>query len=81
MKLVSEHAADILRETDNDAVVWGDVHLVHLIAERAGVRQDGPPTMARVLDALTKRPGPLVPGLTRLGNARLVRIFRLKGKK
>ena len=76
-KRVCDAAVEVLRDTGNPAVMWGDNGLVDLIADRAGVRRDGPPTMARVLGALSATPGVLVPRMTRLGNGRLVRIFRL----
>jgi hypothetical protein len=74
---VADAAVEVLRETGNPAVMWGDNGLVDLIATRAGIVRDGPGTMARVLGALSRRPGRLIAGKTRLGNGRLVRIFRL----
>ena len=70
----------VLQETNNPAVMWGDEHLLHLIAERAGLRtahrafNTGPAVLAN----LSKCPGILVAGFTRCGgHERLVRIFRL----
>jgi len=57
MKRICDHARDVLRETDNPAVGYGDAGLLHLIAERAGVPHNGPKTEARILNALSKTPG------------------------
>lgn len=74
---VCDAALAVLRETGNDAVMWGDEQLLHLIADRAGIKQKGAwETSTRVLNALSRQPGELVPGLTRTGRNRVVRIFR-----
>jgi hypothetical protein len=78
---ISEAAIEILRETGNPAVMWGDAGLLWAIAERAGLYHP-PNTLpwkmtARVLAALRKTPGSLIPGITRTGNNRVVSIFRL----
>ena len=70
----------VLRETDNPAVMWGDENLLHMIAERAGLRarKNGWHTSKAVLDNLTRCPGILVSKMTRCGgHERWVRIFRL----
>ena len=36
-KTIADHAADILRETNNPAVMWGDCGLLDMIHERAGM--------------------------------------------
>lgn len=73
-----EAAIEVLRETDNPAVMWGDEGLLHLIAKRTGRKyRGGWETSDRVLATLRKTPGDLVPGMTRLGNGRLVSIFVL----
>jgi hypothetical protein len=78
---ICDAAAEVLRETDNPAVMWGDSRLLHLIAERAGLPHEAWDTEDRVLNALSKTPGELVPGKTYLGHTmRLVRIFRLPEK-
>lgn len=75
---VWEAAVEVLRETGNDGVMWGDSRLLHLIAARAGLPAMSFRTERQVLDRLSRDPGPLVAGLTRLVRpARLVRIFRL----
>lgn len=76
-KRVCDAAVEILRETDNPAVMWGDAHLLHLIAERSGMNANAWITEKRVLDALTRQPGVLVPKLARAAHGRVVRIFRL----
>lgn len=74
---VCDAAIQVLRETDNAAVMWGDEGLLHMIAERLGWKHECTKTSDRVLAALGKTPGALVPGYTRCFNNRLVRIFRL----
>jgi len=71
-------AKEVLLETDNPAVMWGDVALLHMIAERMGWDSQGAKTERRVLAALSRCPGPFTPGKTTLGNGRTVRIFRLR---
>ncbi len=72
-------AALVLRETGNPAVMWGDEHLLHLIASRAGLKNPGAwKTSAAVLNNLTRCPGILIAKMTRSGgHERMVRIFRL----
>ncbi len=85
---VWEATLEILRETDNAAVMYGDTVLLHKIAVRAGLkyRTNVNPFRAhgamnkKVLDALSHNPGPLVPGFTLVGVAKRVRIFRVEGK-
>ncbi len=77
-----EAAVQILRETKNPAVMWGDAGLLHDIAERMGWPHDAWKTEKRVLDALTANPGILIRKKTMChtgpGNReRAVRIFRL----
>jgi hypothetical protein len=76
-----EAAVLVLRETGNDAVMWGDECLLHMIAERAGLRSraNGWRTSAAVLNNLSRNPGPLDPRMTLCGGReRLVRVFRLR---
>lgn len=73
-------AVEVLRETDNPAVMWGDEGLLHLIAERAGLRSRGRgwQTSEAVLNNLSRRPGVLVPRYTNVGRrSSRVRIFYL----
>lgn len=72
-------AVEILRETKNLAVMWGDEGLLHLIAERAKIKtaRRAWKTSDRVLANLSRQPGILVKGLTTLGNGHVVRIFHL----
>jgi hypothetical protein len=81
---VAEAAVAVLRETDNPAVMWGDCGLLDLIAERAGMERDSskwmggiPDRHTRVLNALSRRPGDLVPSFTLTGRGRRVRVFWL----
>lgn len=70
----------VLRETGNPAVMWGDEHLLHMIAERAGLRaaRRGWETSKMVLNNLSRCPGELVAKYTVCGgHERTVRIFRL----
>lgn len=72
-------AVEVLRETDNPAVMWGDEGLLHLIAERAGLRSCGRAwkTSDAVLRNLSREPGSLVPLHTSVGRYGRVRIFYL----
>ncbi len=76
-----EAAIAVLQETDNPAVMWGDVGLLHSIAERAGLQIPVTTklfvTEQRVLNALTRTPGRLQATYTTTGRGRRVRIFRL----
>lgn len=76
---VCDAALEILRETHNPAVMWGDSGLCHMIAQRAGMRtQDRAwQTEARVLENLARQPGELVPRFTCAMTGRRVRIFYL----
>lgn len=75
---VCDAAVQVLRETDNPAVMWGDSGLLHAIAERMGWKHEGPRTEERVLNALSRTPGELIPRMTRSAyRNRIVRIFRL----
>ena len=59
---IHEAAVAVLRETKNPAVMWGDAHLLHTIAERAQVPWRGRASLTerRVLDALTRDPSILI---------------------
>jgi hypothetical protein len=70
-------AIDVLKETDNPAVMWGDAGLLHLIAKRMGWPAMAWETEDRVMAALNRSPGKLVKGNTQLPNGRIVSIFRL----
>lgn len=69
-------AVEILRETDNPAVMWGDEGLLHMIAERLGWPHECTRTSDRVLAALSRTPGPLEKRQTLL-HGHWVNIFRL----
>jgi hypothetical protein len=75
---VSEAAIAVLLETGNPAVTFGDEGLLHCVAEKLGWPHECTKTSDRVLAALAKSPGKLIKGKTRLGNGRLVNIFRLE---
>jgi hypothetical protein len=72
-------AVAVLRETNNPACMWGDEGLLHLIAERAGLRSCGRAwkTSDRVLANLSRCHDGLLAGFTRDMRGRWVRIFRL----
>ena len=84
---ICDVAAEVLRETDNSGVMWGDIGLLDMIAERAGVvvkrskyRIVCPLAKhERVINALSRCPGELIPGTTLIGRRRRVRIFWLPG--
>lgn len=77
-KRICDAAVEVLRETNNPAVMWGDVHLLHMIADRADAKCKGKMTKTErgILAALTRQPGILVPRHTYCHGKR-VRIFRL----
>ena len=72
-------AVEVLRETRNPAVMWGDEGLCHLIAERAGLHSVSRAwkTSDAVLRNLSRRHDGLVAGHTSLMNGRTVRCFWL----
>lgn len=59
-------AIQVLIETDNPSVMYGDEWLCHQIADRLGWEHAGPTTSRRVLRALSKTPGRLRKGLIRM---------------
>lgn len=61
-------AIQILIETNNPSVMYGDEWLCHQIAERLGWEHEGPKTSRRVLRALAKTPGRLLKGLVLMPN-------------
>lgn len=75
-------AVAVLRETKNGAVMWGDEGLLHLIAEKAGLKAKGRAwkTSDAVLANLSRCHDGLVAGHTTArprGHGRAVRIFWL----
>jgi len=74
---VCDATYEVLLETDNPAVMWGDDGLLHLIADRLGWEHECFRTSDRVLAALRKTPGRLVKGKTATCGGRVVSIFRL----
>jgi len=70
-----EAAVEVLKETDNPAVMWGDGSLLHMIAAKLGWKHEAMKTERRVLNALSRNPGLLVPSLVR--GHRILRVFRL----
>lgn len=79
-KRICDATVEILRETNNPGVMWGDSGLLDMIAARAGVTI-GPGYRLfhhdRILNALSRQPGILLKKYTLLGNNRRVRAFRL----
>jgi hypothetical protein len=53
-KLAAKAAADILRETKNTAIGYGDSGLLHLVCARLGWPHEGPLTEHRVLNAIDR---------------------------
>lgn len=75
---VCDAAEQVLRETDNPAVMCTDTGLCGLIAKRAGRVKSNPARTERaVLDALSKQPGNLVAGYGLSFHNRWVRKFSL----
>ncbi len=77
-----EAAVAVLRRTKNPAVMRGDAQLLHDIAEEMGWPHDAWKSEKRVLDALTRDPGILIPKMTMShtgpgSRERAVRIFRM----
>lgn len=75
-----DSAKDVLLRTGNSAVMWGDCHLLDEIARAAGMELWAGGITARhtrVLNALSRTPGDLVPKLTKGPRGRWVRVFRL----
>jgi hypothetical protein len=70
-------AIEVLEETDNPAVMWGDSRLLHLISSRLGWKADSWVTEQRVMAALNRSPGKLRKAKTTVGSGRVVSIFRL----
>lgn len=79
---VCDAAVEVLIETNNPAVMWGDTRLLHQIAARAKLKTAGRAsgTERAVLDALSKQPGILFKHHTTLPNGRTVRVFRMSTK-
>ena len=68
---------EVLEETDNPAVMWGDSGLLHMIASRLGWKANAWLTERRVMAALNRSPGKLRKEKTTVGSGRVVSIFRL----
>lgn len=64
-KRVCDVAVEVLMETDNPSVMYGDDWLCHEIARRMGWDHEGYKTTRRVLAALARTPGVLVPSEVR----------------
>ncbi len=73
---VCDAAIEVLRETDNPAVMWGDEGLLHEIAEKLGWPHECTRTSDRVMAALNKTPGPLIKRKC-ICHGRWVSVFRL----
>jgi hypothetical protein len=59
-------AIQVLIESNNPAVMYGDEWLCHQIAARLGWDHEGPRTSRRLLQALSRTPGRLVKGYCRM---------------
>lgn len=74
-KLVWQAAVEVLRETENSGVMWGDECVLHLIATKMGWKHEAWKTSTRVLNALSKTPGVFKKSYVQLPNGRVVRNF------
>lgn len=76
---ICDAAVEVLRETGNPAVMWGDSGLLHAIADRAKARCRGRAwkTEEAVLAALSRQPGKLVPFKSLSMHGHSVRVFAL----
>ena len=59
-KNIGKVALEVLRETGNNSIRRGDLTLLHMIADRIGVEQNGPKTADFILKTLQRYPGPLI---------------------
>lgn len=59
-------AAQVLCETGEPTIMYGDEWLAHQVAKRLGWEHQGPRTTRRVLAALARTPGRLVKTLVRM---------------
>ena len=59
-------AFEVLRETGEPGVMYGDEWLCHQIAKRLGWKPDGPWTTRRALAALARTPGVLIASKIRM---------------
>ncbi|HAK87666.1 MAG: hypothetical protein A2X55_09090 [Nitrospirae bacterium GWB2_47_37] len=75
---ICDCAEEVLRETDNPAVGFGDSGLLHRVAERAGLPHEAWKTEERVLNALSRTPGNLVLKYYRSRWGQAARVFYLK---
>lgn len=53
---LAEHTAAHLREIGEPAIMWGDVHLVHAVLDRASWKHRGPRSCNLLLNALEGSP-------------------------
>lgn len=74
---VCDAACEVLRKTGNPAVMWGDEGLLHAIAERLGWKHECTKTSDRVLAAIRRTPGDLIPVRTRGHRNRLTHRYVL----
>lgn len=51
---------EVLQETENTSLMYGDEYLCHAVAERLGWKHEGPYTSRRLLKVLSKTPGRLI---------------------
>ena len=76
---VWEATVEVLRDTDNDGIMWGDSGLLHMVAEKLGWKHEAWKTENRVLAALRKNPGILIRSNV-LCHGHWVTNFELPGK-
>lgn len=73
-------AVNVLAETDNPAVMWGDAGLLDMIYYRkhgTDTRKHPYERWKSVLDGLSKSPGPFIAKQTKLPSGKWVRYFEL----
>ncbi len=51
---------DVLNETGNTSIRSGDNYLLHMVAEKAGIKSEGPETPKKIMNLLRSNPGILV---------------------
>ena len=77
-KTIAQHAADILRETENPAVMHGDSGLLDAIGHRAGMKKMHPLDRWKLILAGLERSPDLFQKTHVMGHRGLVRCFTLR---
>jgi hypothetical protein len=61
-----EATVEVLLETQNPSIMYGDEWLCHQVAERLKWQHEGPKTSRRLLSTLSKTPGCLIKGYCKM---------------